>query len=147
MKKVNRKFAVMRALAGMVRQDEIKERLRWASAHAEAEVFERFATSGHNGVVQIISGGKALFLRVYQPVYGDSSGVGRHFRVYGYCFCRAGRAELRDGYNHRHDGFPFGRASFYPGNAQRQRGRAAQRHAPYHGLRSAGGRKDGNLHG
>ena len=44
MKKVNRKFAVMRALAGMVRQDEIKERLRWASAHAEAEVFERFAT-------------------------------------------------------------------------------------------------------
>ena len=44
MKKVNRKFAVMRALAGMVRQDEIKERLRWASAHAEAKVFERFAT-------------------------------------------------------------------------------------------------------
>ena len=44
MKKVNRKFAVMRALAGMVRQDEIRERLRWASAHAEAEVFERFAT-------------------------------------------------------------------------------------------------------
>ena len=44
MKKVNRKFAVMRALAGMVRQDEIRERLCWASAHAEAEIFERFAT-------------------------------------------------------------------------------------------------------